>query len=351
MQVGSASGGSSHAPPDADVRSSDDTPGLSVVIPVFNEAGCLRDLHRELVGVLEDAGIPFEVIFVDDGSADETPAILAELHKADPRTRVIVLKRNFGQTPALSAGFDAARGELVVTMDGDLQNDPRDITRLIDVAASGFDVVSGWRVDRKDVWYRRVSSRIANRLIGLVTGVRIHDYGCAMKLYRADVVKSLRLYGELHRFLPAIARSQGARVGETAVNHRPRSRGDSKYAGLAATTRRTVKVLLDLIAVTFLHSYSTRPLHVFGSLGFLMTTLGGAIALYLTVLKLFFGQPLGGRPLLSLAVLMIIVGVQFVSIGLLSELVVRTYHESQGKPIYSVRRVLDRAPDARDERS
>jgi glycosyltransferase involved in cell wall biosynthesis len=316
-------------------------PELSVVIPLYNEAETIPALYEELDRALRDLSERAEIILVDDGSTDASFHLLKGLSARDARLRVIRLRRNYGQTPALSAGFDASVGEWVVTLDADLQNDPADIAALLAKAREGYDIVSGWRVQRRDaVLSRKVPSRIANWLIGKVTGVRVHDYGCSLKIYRGEVARSIRLYGELHRFLPAAASGLGIRVGELPVNHRPRERGQSKYGGWGNTLTRTVKVLLDLISVRFLMSYSTRPIHVFGTLGLLSSTLGGGIGLYLSYRKLFLGESLSGRPLLTLAVVLIIVGVQFLSIGLLSDLVVRTYHETQGKPIYSVRETI-----------
>ena len=321
------------------------SPQLSVVVPLFNEEDTIPFLHEELVRALEATGRSFEIIVVDDGSTDRSFALARELHERDPRVRVIRLRRNFGQTPAMSAGFDAARGEWIITIDADLQNDPADITRLIAKAEEGYDVVSGWRKDRQDaLMSRKIPSRLANRLIGIVTGVRLHDYGCSLKIYRAEVAKGMRLYGELHRFLPAVASAQGIAIAEIPVGHRPRVRGTSKYGGWWKTFTRTIKVLLDMLSVRFLLSYSTRPSHVFGTVGLLTSGVGVLLAAYLTALKLFTGAPLGSRPLLTLAVLMIIVGVQFISMGLLGDLAVRSYHETQGKPIYGIREVLDRGP-------
>jgi glycosyltransferase involved in cell wall biosynthesis len=324
-----------------------DRPQLSVVIPLLNEEEAIPVMFAELVRVLETERLSFEVIAVDDGSSDRSFEILKALHLADPRLKVIRLRRNFGQTAALSAGFDAARGEWIITIDADLQNDPADIPRLLAKAAEGYDVVSGWRKDRQDaVLSRRVPSHFANRLIGMVTGVRLHDYGCSLKIYRGEIGRSLKLYGELHRFLPAVASGLGIRLAEIPVNHRARAHGHSKYGGWVSTMTRTVKVLLDLLSVRFLLSYSTRPIHVFGSIGLLTSGIGFALGLYLTYLKLFVGESIGSRPLLTLAVLLIIVGVQFISMGLLSDLVVRSYHETQGKPIYLIREVLERSTRA-----
>jgi glycosyltransferase involved in cell wall biosynthesis len=323
-----------------------DAPHLSVVVPLYNEEDTIPFLYEELVRALESTGRSFEIIVVDDGSTDRSFALARELHQRDPRLRVIRLRRNFGQTPAMSAGFDAARGTWIVTIDADLQNDPADIARLIAKAEEGFDVVSGWRQDRHDALLsRKVPSRLANRLIGIVTGVRLHDYGCSLKIYRAEIAKGMKLYGELHRFLPAVASAQGIAIAELPVGHRARERGTSKYGGWWKTFTRTIKVVLDMLSVRFLLSYSTRPSHVFGTVGLLTSGLGVLLAGYLAVLKLFTGASLGDRPLLTLAVLMIIVGVQFISMGLLGDLAVRSYHETQGKPIYGIREVLDQGPD------
>lgn len=309
---------------------------ISVVIPLYNEEESIPQLHEQLMAALATVGDACEVIVVDDGSTDGSFERLRRLHEADPCWKVIRFRRNFGQTAALAAGFDAAQGDVIVTLDADLQNDPADIPRLLARLAEGYDVVSGWRVHRRDPFHRRWPSHIANWLISHVTGVQLHDYGCSLKAYRSEVVKNIRLYGELHRFIPAIASWMGVRVAELPVNHRPRSYGRSKYGSL----RRTVKVFLDLLTVRFLLSYATRPIHIFGGLGLLAALVGGAIGLYLSYVKLVLGESIGNRPLLTLGVLLMIVGVQMISMGLLGELVVRTYHESQGKPIYAVRERL-----------
>lgn len=309
---------------------------ISVVIPLYNEEESIRLLHQQLTGALLDVGEPYEIIIVDDGSCDHSFERLRELHEADPCLKVVRFRRNFGQTAAFAAGFCAAEGEYIVTMDADLQNDPADIGRLLEKAHEGYDVVSGWRTKRQDPWYRRLPSRVANWLISRVTGVRLHDYGCSLKVYRREVIKSIRLYGELHRFIPAVASWMGVSVAEVPVNHRARTFGRSKYG----TVTRTVKVFLDLLTVRFLLSYATRPIHVFGGLGLLSVLVGGGLGLFLTYVKLIRGEDIGNRPLLTLAVLLLIVGVQMISMGLLGELVVRTYHESQDKPIYVVRETL-----------
>jgi glycosyltransferase involved in cell wall biosynthesis len=325
------------------VRSTQSAPDISVVIPLYNEVESIPDLYAQLTAALEGMGRPYEVIIVDDGSTDGSFEALKRLHEQDPRLRVIRLRRNFGQTPAFTAGFDAAGGRWIVTMDADLQNDPADIPALIAKAEEGYDVVSGWRVQRQDALLsRKIPSRIANWLIAWVTGVHLHDYGCSLKVYHRDVVKNINLYGELHRFVPAVASGLGIRVAEVAVHHRPRERGQSKYSGWRNTVMRTIKVLLDLLTVRFMLSYSTRPIHIFGTLGLLTSGAGFLIGLFLMYVKFILGENIGDRPLLMLAVLLMIVGVQFITMGLLGELIVRTYHEAQDKPIYVVREVLDR---------
>ena len=314
------------------------SPEISVVVPLYNEALSLEQLYRELTVALQGYGRSYELILVDDGSTDDTFRILTKLHANDGRVCVVRLRRNFGQTAAFAAGFTRTRGRLVVTSDGDLQNDPRDIPAMLDKIEEGYDIVCGWRQDRKDPWLtRRVPSRIANWLISVTTGVKLHDYGCSLKVFRAEVLKSIRLYGEMHRFIPAIASEQGVQIAELVVNHRPRRFGFSKY-GLS----RTVRVLFDLVTVKFLLSYSTRPLQMFGPVGLLLAVIGLAITAYLGYLRLFAGQAIGGRPLLLLGILTVFTGVQLVTLGLLAELQARTYHESQDKPIYVVREVLER---------
>jgi len=322
-------------------------PYISVVVPIFNEVDNIGPLLAELGAGLQKTGKTYEIICVDDGSTDESFERLRDAHEQDDRVRAIRFRRNFGQTPAFSAGFDRARGEWVITIDADLQNDPADIPRMLEKAEEGFDVVSGWRVDRQDAFVsRKLPSRAANWLIGRVTGVAIHDYGCSLKVYHRDVVKNIKLYGELHRFVPAVAASLGIRWAEMPVNHRARTMGESKYTGFFRTVSRTMKVILDLLTVRFLLSYSTRPIHVFGGLGFVTGGLGFLIGAYLSVEKFVFGKELHTRPLLMLSVLLVMVGVQFISLGLLGELIVRTYHESQRKPIYAVRDALGEDDDS-----
>jgi glycosyltransferase involved in cell wall biosynthesis len=309
-------------------------PELSVVIPVYNEADNVAELHRQLTAALEGLKRPYEVLLVDDGSTDGTLARLVEIETADPRVRVLRLRRNFGQTAAFSAGFDHARGDVVVTSDGDLQNDPADIPRLLARLDEGYDMVCGWRRRRQDPMSKRIPSLFANRIISASTGVHLHDYGCSLKAMRAEVVKGMKLYGEMHRFIPAVASWMGVSVAEIEVNHRPRTRGRSKY-GIG----RTVRVLLDLFTVKFLLAYGTRPAHWFGLLGLLSGGAGFLILAYLTWVKLVLDEAIAGRPLLLLGVLLLLTGILLVNFGLVAELLVRIYHESQGKPTYVVREV------------
>lgn len=306
---------------------------ISVVIPVYNEEDSLDRLYSELKESLGRLDKEHEILFVDDGSRDRSLECLKRIRDADPAVKVISFRKNFGQTAALSAGFDHARGDIVITMDADLQNDPADIPMLLDKIGEGYDLVSGWRHDRKDKWLsRRLPSILANKLISWATDVTLNDYGCTLKAIRQEVVQNITLYGELHRFIPAVASWMGVRIAEVKVNHRARVAGESKY-GIS----RVIRVLLDLITVKFLLSYSGRPIQFFGLPGLLCGTLGGLIAVYLTIQRLFFGVALGDRPLLLLAVLLIIVGIQFIVFGLLGELQIRTYHETLKKPIYFIK--------------
>lgn len=313
----------------------DTAPWLSIVLPVYNEAGALPSLFAELVPVVRGLGAPYEILAVDDGSRDESVEALRRIQQDEPNLIIVRLRRNFGQTAAFSAGFDLARGRVIVTLDADGQNDPADIPRLLALMDEGYDIVSGWRRNRQDKFFtRRLPSILANRLIAQVTDVRLHDYGCSLKAYRAEVVKGIHLYGELHRFIPALASWMGVRIAEVPVNHRPRLHGKSKY-GLS----RTVHVLLDLATVSFLLNYAARPMQLFGGLGLLAFLAGFGIAAYLSILKLLFHESIGNRPLLLFGVVLLVVGVQFVTMGLLGELIIRAYHESQGKPIYAIRAV------------
>src|SRR5438093_3585202 len=310
---------------------------LSVVIPVFNEEDSLTPLHESLTSVLHELGKPYEVIYVDDGSVDASFAKLRDLAVRDDNVRIIRFRRNYGQTAAIAAGIARARGAVLCPMDADLQNDPRDIPRLLAKLAEGYDVVSGWRRPRRDPWLtRRVPSWIANKLISLITGVHLHDYGCMLKAYRARLLQDVHLYGEMHRFIPAYAAQEGARIAEMVVTHHPRRAGRSKYS-----ISRTLRVVLDLIAVKFLLGYATRPIHVFGTVG----TISCAAAIAAGALTLYEKWALGiyvhRNPFILLAVFLFLLGVQCVLMGLLAELLVRTYHESQNKLTYTVAELVN----------
>jgi glycosyltransferase involved in cell wall biosynthesis len=312
-------------------------PDLSIVIPVYNEAPNLESLCREFTEALERLGRSYELILVDDGSTDESFDVLRQCQARDVRIRVIQFRRNFGQTAAFAAGFAEAKGRLIITADADLQNDPRDIPAMVAKLDEGYDIVCGWRKDRQDPWLnRRLPSGLANRLISWTTGVRLHDYGCSLKVFRADVVKSLRLYGDMHRFLPALASEMGVRIAEMPVNHRPRTRGKSKY-GIS----RTLRVVLDLVTVKFLLSYSTRPLQVFGTLGVILCAIGAPILGYFAWVRIVERIPVGQHmPLFLVCALFVMTGVQLIVLGLLAEMLARTYHESQHKPTYVIRQIL-----------
>lgn len=306
---------------------------LSLVIPIYNEELNLRQLYREIVDAVAPAVPAWEILFVDDGSRDGSFEIIAELAAADPRVKAIRLRRNFGQTAAMAAGFSAARGEVVIPLDGDLQNDPADVPHLMAKIREGFDVVSGWRRDRKDsLVNRRLPSVLANLLISWMTGVRLHDYGCTLKAYRRKILAEINLYGELHRFVPALLSLVGAHVTEIPVNHRPRNAGKSKYG-----IDRTLRVVLDLLTVKFLLRYATRPMQLFGRWAFGLfagAALCGATTGYMKVAE---GLSMNRNPLLILTAFLLFTGVHFIALGLLGELITRTYHEAQGKPIYSIR--------------
>jgi glycosyltransferase involved in cell wall biosynthesis len=308
---------------------------VSVVIPLYNEEENVEILNQRLEKSLEKLGCGYEIIYIDDGSTDNTLTKLEDIQKANKNIVVLSLRRNFGQTAAFAAGFDFASGDIIITMDGDLQNDPDDIPKLLELIKDN-DLVSGWRRKRNDPFLtRRLPSILANWAISKVTGVKLHDYGCSLKAYRREVIKNLKLYGEMHRFIPAVASWYGVRIAEIETTHYPRLRGKSKY-GLS----RTVRVILDLITVKFLQSFSTKPLQFFGPVGLLCGLSGFLISLYLSIEKIFLGKSIGGRPLLLLGVLLIIVGIQLIGMGLLGEMLVRVYHESQKKPIYAIKRVI-----------
>jgi glycosyltransferase involved in cell wall biosynthesis len=327
------------------------TKELSIVVPVYNEEENLRPLFDEMRAALDGRGLDYEVIFVDDGSDDGTFAVLRQLCQEDGRTVAIRFRRNFGQTAAFAAGFDHACGRVIVTIDADRQNDPGDIPALLEELARGYDVVNGWREQRQDgLLLRRLPSYLANRLIARVSGVKLRDRGCSLRAFRAEVLREIRLYGEMHRFIPEMVSAAGFAMSEVPVSHRPRMAGSSKY-GLS----RTFRVLLDLVTVFFLRRYGDRPMHLFGGAGFIAGGLGFLIGLYLAGTKIlagvtggwpgFHSVQIGDRPLLLLAILLIILGSQFLVMGLLAELVVRTYYESQNKPVYHIAAIL--APEGR----
>jgi glycosyltransferase involved in cell wall biosynthesis len=318
--------------PAADIQS------VSLVLPVYNEEDNVEPLYEALVAVMDKLPMPAEAVLVDDGSRDGTAEKLDAVATRDGRFAAIHLRRNFGQTAAMAAGFDHATGDVIIALDADLQNDPQDIPALLEKMAEGYDVVSGWRRDRKDKFMTRIlPSKMANWLISRMTGVSLHDYGCSLKAYRRDVLRDVHLYGEMHRYIPALAYWAGGRVAEVVVTHHPRLYGKSKY-GLS----RILRVVLDLMTVKFLLAYSTKPIQVFGRWGLITGGVGFLMALYLSLEKLLYGTPLAERPALLLAVLLMIVGMQFITMGLMAELQVRTYYESQGKTIYKVRRIVRR---------
>jgi len=310
-------------------------PNISVVVPLYNEADGLEFLLEQLLEAMRPMEEPFELVLVDDGSTDGTGKRLQQLARNTPELVAVLLRRNYGQTPSMAAGFDVSRGRVVVTMDGDLQNDPDDIPRIINRLREGYDLVSGWRHQRQDkTLSRKLPSQLANRLIGKVTGVQLHDYGCSLKAYRRELVEDMNLYGELHRFLPALASIEGARIDEIKVNHRARQFGHSKYG-----IDRTFRVLMDLFTVWFLQRFLTQPMHVFGFAGLLAITIGSLTGFHLLVVKMM-GEDIGSRPLLTLSVVLVLAGVQMFCLGLLGELLMRTYHESQNRSIYRIRQVL-----------
>jgi glycosyltransferase involved in cell wall biosynthesis len=313
---------------------------LSVVIPVHNEEENIQRLIPPLKDAVEGLGKAYEIIFVNDGSTDRTGALLHEAARQDPTLKLITLRRNFGQTPAMSAGFDAAEGRIVIPMDGDMQNDPRDIARLLAKIDEGFDVVSGWRKHRHDKFLsRRLPSILANKLISLTTNVHLHDYGCTLKAYRREVLEGVRLYGEMHRFIPALASWMGVNVTEIPVTHHPRTHGKSKY-GIS----RTIRVVLDLIAVKFLLSYSTKPIQIFGLLG--LIALFGSFGLGCGVVyaRIWYDMVMVNNSMFLLAIILFLLGCQFMAMGLLGEVIVRTYHEAQKKPTYVIASTLNLRP-------
>lgn len=314
---------------------------ISIVIPVYNEESNIDSLYSELTAVLKDIRTPYEIVCVDDGSSDDTFRKLSELNKKDSKVKVVRFRRNFGQTAALAAGFDYAKGDIVISIDADLENRPENIKVLLDKIEEGFDVVCGWRYKRwggglKNYILRRIPSEVANFLVRKITNLSLHDTGCTLRAYKGYVIKDIKLYGDMHRFIPAIASLNGAKIAEVKVDYQPRKHGSSKYG-----FSRTFKVLLDLILLKFLMSYSTKPGRFFGLIGFWLGFVGAAAGLCLTYEKVFLGHNIGNRPLLLLSVLLLILGVQFITMGLLAEIIMRTYYESQGKKIYYIREVLE----------
>jgi glycosyltransferase involved in cell wall biosynthesis len=311
-------------------------PSVSIIIPLLNEEQNLPLLYEKLKTVI----LPYnnsEIIFIDDGSTDRTFEVLKHFHEKDQSVKIIRFRRNFGQTAALSAGFDHAKNDIIMTMDGDMQNDPQDIPKFIENINEGYDIVCGWRADRNDPFFsKKIPSRISNWLAFKLTGVKLHDSGCTLKAFRSDVIKSIRLYGEMHRYIPAVASWMGVSIKEIPVKHNPRIHGISKYSA-----SRLFRGFLDLMTVKFLLSYSTRPMQLFGIPGFISGILGVLIGGYLAFIRLFQGVGIGDRPLLMLAVLLTILGIQFISMGLLGEIIIRTYYEVLNKPIYSVKEIID----------
>jgi glycosyltransferase involved in cell wall biosynthesis len=313
---------------------------FSIVVPFYNEEASVTPLYVRLTQVMTGLDEPYEIVFVDDGSTDQTLKTLYEISESDSRVRVVALRRNFGQTPALKAGFDAARGQIIISMDGDLQHDPEEIPAFIAKLEEGYDMVSGWRSRRQDTWLtRRLPSRIANWMMARLSGVRLHDFGTTFKAYRREIIQTIPLYGELHRFIPALASWSGARIAEIPISNPPRQNGKSNY-GLS----RTFHVFLDLLSTKVLLDYSTRPLHFFGFFGLLATGLGTFMGFFLAFKKLVLHQSimLQNGPLLFAATLLILAGIQLLCLGLASELLSRTYYESQSKPVYAVRKIKTR---------
>lgn len=310
---------------------------ISVVIPIYNEEENINELYVKLTNVLPSISENYEILFVDDGSTDNSFNILKGINKEDKNVKVIKFRRNFGQSAAISAGFDHSKGNVIITMDGDLQNDPADIPLLLEKIKEGYDVVSGWRVERKDPFFtKKLPSKFSNWLASKLTGVKLHDFGCTLKAFRREAVENINLYGEMHRYIPALASWMGVSIAEVKVRHHPRQHGTSKYG-----ITRLMRGMLDLITVKFLLSYSTRPLQLLGIPGIISFLVGFVIGAYLTIERLVFGMSIASRPLLLLAVLLLFLGAQFITMGLLGEIITRTYYEVQGKPIYAVKEIIE----------
>jgi len=310
---------------------------LSIVIPVYNEKQSIDSLYKDLESVLPELGKSYEVILIDDGSMDGTYDELLKAHQKNKAYKIIKFRKNFGQTAAMKAGFDYSKGEVVITLDADLQNDPADIPEMLDKLNDGYDIVSGWRKHRKDnTLIRNFPSAVANRIISTLTGVYLHDYGCTLKAYRKEVIKNLELYGEMHRYIPALASWMGVKIAEIPVRHHSRKFGKAKY-GIS----KTIRVILDIMVVKFLLSYSQKPIQVFGLIGLIAGAIGFIVTAYLTIMRIFFNQGLASRPLFTLSIFMILIGIQLITMGLLAELIMRTYHESQNKSIYVVKEIIE----------
>ena len=310
--------------------------GLSVVIPVYNEKENISHLYKKLNDVLSDLKMRYEVILIDDGSIDGTYNELLKIHKKNSAFKIIKLRRNFGQTSAMSAGFDHSSGEVIITLDADLQNDPKDIPEILNKLDEGYDIVSGWRKNRQDkAITRRFPSVVANKIISSLTGVYLHDYGCTLKAYRREIIENIELYGEMHRYVPAVASWMGVKVAEIPVTHHSRKFGHSKYG-----VSRTIRVVLDIITIKFLLSYSQRPIQIFGLVGLLSGSVGFVITTYLIIMRIFFGQGLADRPLFILSIFMIFIGIQLITMGLLAEINMRIYHEAQDKPTYVIKEII-----------
>ena len=313
-------------------------PEVSIVIPVYNEEESLDFLYDNLMAVLEKLGRSYEVILIDDGSSDKSYEKMKSFHAKNANFKIIKFRKNFGQTAAMRAGFDYSQGGIIITLDSDLQNDPEDIPNMLAKMQEGYDIVSGWRKNRKDkLFSRRMPSVIANRLISRLFNVHLHDYGCTLKAYRKEVLENVELYGEMHRYIPAVASWMGINVAEIEVNHHPRKFGKAKY-GISRTSR----VILDLITIKFLLTYSKKPMQIFGLAGVIATVIGTGVTIWLIIERLFFEQPLATRPLFILAISVIFVGIQLITMGLLGEIIMRTYHEGTGKPTYFIREILDK---------
>ena len=309
---------------------------ISVIVPIYNEKDNVAILHKKIKDVMVKNSYDYEIIFVDDGSSDGTFEVMQQLAKEDKNLKIIRFRRNFGQTAAMAAGFDYAKGDVIVSLDGDLQNDPEDIPALLKKIEEGYDVVSGWRKNRQDEKKRVAFSKVANWLIGKITKVNLHDYGCSLKAYRSDVAKNLHMYGELHRFIPVLANIYGASITEIPVKHHPRQFGESKY-----NLSRTFRVIVDLILMYFMQKFITRPIHFFGIIGFFLFALGFGIDSYLAAEKIFFGMSIGNRPLLLMGVLLILTGINLGGIGIISEFLTRIYYESQNKKIYNIKTMIN----------